>query len=342
MPHAVIVGATGQIGLAAVRTLARHGWTVTTVDRGNTPPPADWEELGVRRLLADREDPAGLDAAVAGGADLLLDTVAYDDTHAEQLIRLGGDVGSFVVISSAAVYAGDKDTPPGRIPTFAGPVSESQRTVAPSREDYGTSKMLMERVLLDSALDSVTTVRAGAIYGPGCTSPRELWPLLRAIDRRPAIPLSESGESVFHPISTDNIAELSRLAAASPGKRALNAGDPQPPSVAEIVALVCATVDHAPDLVPFPGPAAKDGPTKGAGKTPWSIPGSFVLDMSLAATEIGYLPVTTYAEAVVEACEWLREVTADRPWQEALPKMVEYYGDTLVNYDAEDALLATL
>jgi hypothetical protein len=52
--------------------------------------------------------------------------------------------------------------------------------------------------------------------------------------------------------------------------------------------------------------------------------------------------VTTYADAVVATSAWLRDQVADRPWQEAFPLLVEYYGATMANYAAEDELLATL
>jgi hypothetical protein len=64
--------------------------------------------------------------------------------------------------------------------------------------------------------------------------------------------------------------------------------------------------------------------------------------MSAAEAELGYRPVRTYAEAVVETCDWLRSITSGRPWEQALPQLPILYGGSLFDYDAEDELLAIL
>lgn len=345
---AVIIGGTGQIGRAVVNSLVADGWTVTTFDRGRTAPPADWAERGVRQHHGDREDDAALAAVLSRGADLVVDTIAYDEPHARQLLAHAGNVGGFVVISSASVYADaagrtlDEATGVDDFPRFGGPIPESGPTVAPGPATYSTRKVRLERALLDDGTAPVTVLRPCAIHGPGSGSPREWWPLLRALDRRPAIPLAHNGASRFHTTSVANLAELVRLAARQPAARVLNGGDPAPPTVAEIVAAVCATTDHQPERVPFAGPAAVDGPTAGAGRSPWAVPFPLVVDMAAAERDLGYVPVTSYADAVWDTCRWLREITAERPWREALPLLATHYGDRMDNYAAEDALLDQL
>lgn len=341
--HAIVVGSTGQIGRAAVESLLDHGWTVTAVHRGSTTPPAGWAERGVVERQADRADLTSV-VRDAGGADVLLDTIAYDDADARLLLDLAGDVGSLIVVSSASVYADDDGrtldevTGPEDFPRFAGPIPESQATVAPGPATYSTKKVLLESTLFDDGRLPVTALRPCAIHGPGSTSPREVWPLLRALARRPRIPLAYRGESRFHTSSAPNLAELIRLAAERPGSRILNAGDPRPPAVAEIVRTVSATAGHEPELVPFDGP----GPANGVGRTPWSVPRPLVVDMTAAATELGYTPVTSYAGAVAATSAWLRERLAGRSWREAFPLLAQYYGDRMDDFAAEDELLATL
>ncbi|TDE12693.1 NAD-dependent epimerase/dehydratase family protein [Jiangella asiatica] len=337
----MIVGSTGQIGRASVEALLSAGWAVTSLHRGTTTQPADWPERGVVEVRADRAD---LLAAVrqAGGADVVVDTVAYDDTHARQLLDLAGDIGSAVVISSASVYTDDsahsldEATGVDDFPDFDGPVVETQPTVPPGTATYSTAKVLLERTLLDDGRLPVTVLRPCAIHGVGSTSPREVWPLLRALDRRPAIPLAYRGESRFHTTSAVNLAELIRVAAGQPASRVLNAGDPEPPTVAEIVGAVGATVGHEPELVLLDKPS-----TDGVGRTPWSVPRPFLVDMGAAERELGYAPAARYADAVVETIAWLRDRLAKRPWRAAFPLLETYYGDLMQNYDAEDALLAS-
>ncbi|MBB5787165.1 NAD-dependent epimerase/dehydratase family protein [Jiangella mangrovi] len=339
--HAIVVGGTGQIGRAAVESLLADGWTVTSVHRGSTAHPAGWAERGVRERRSDRTGLAEV-VAESGGADVLVDTVAYDDGDARQLLGLAADLGSLVVVSSASVYADDdgrtldEATGPDDFPRFAGPVPETQATVAPGPAGYSTRKMLLETALLDDGRLPVTVLRPCAVHGPGSSSPRELWPLLRALAGRPRVPLAHRGESRFHTTSAPNLAELIRLAAADPGSRVLNAGDPEPPSVAEIVRAVCAAVGHHPELVLLDG-----APESRVGRTPWSVPRPFLVDMTAAAAELGYAPVASYADAVAATSAWLREQLADRPWREAFPLLAQYYGDTMDDFTAEDDLLAT-
>lgn len=339
--HAIVVGGTGQIGRATVESLLATGWTVTSVHRGSVPQPAGWAERGVVERRADR---AGLAAVVteSGGADVLVDTVAYDDGDARLLLGLSGDVGSLVVISSASVYADDdgrtldEATGPDDFPRFAGPVPETQATTAPGPATYSTRKLLLENTLLDDGRLPVTVLRPCAIHGVGSSSPREVWPLLRALAGRPRIPLAHRGESRFHTTSAPNLAELIRLAAERPAGRVLNAGDPEPPAVADIVRTVAATVGHDPELVLLDGV-----PENGVGRTPWSVPRPFVVDMTAAAAELGYTPVATYPDAVAVTSAWLQDRLAAQPWREAFPLLAQYYGDAMDDYPAEDGYLAT-
>ncbi|MCX5383798.1 NAD(P)-dependent oxidoreductase [Streptomyces sp. NBC_00083] len=333
---AFVIGATGQIGRVAVRALAEDGWEVRAASRGGGEDPA-WPD-GVHRVRLDREDDAALAAAVGDGVDVLVDMVAYGKEHARQLIGLGDRVGSAVVISSGAVYEDDRgrgfDTMAGPAgpPCYPVPIPESLTTVAPGDATYGTRKVLLERELLDSALPS-TLLRAGAIHGVHCRSPRELHFVKRALDGRPVRILAFGGRSRFHPAHTANIAELIRLAALKPGSRVLNAADPEAPTVAEISAAVDEVLGVRGEIVPVEGLPEGD-----IGVTPWSGPHPIVYDMSAAERELGYRPVTGYARSLPRTVEWIAGRLEGRDWRDAFPAMTKY-GD-LFDYAAEDAWLA--
>ncbi|KOU63413.1 reductase [Streptomyces sp. MMG1533] len=339
MRRAVVVGATGQIGRAAVGVLARDGWEVTAVSRGGARDEG-WPH-GVQVVRADREDHAALAAAVGDGCEVLVDMVAYGPEHARQLTSLGDRVGSAVVISSLSVYEDDKgrgfDTQqePDGFPEYPVPITEDQRTVRPGDSSYSTRKAGLERELLAVGARLPTTLlRAGAIHGPHCRTPRELYFVKRNLDGRPRRVLAYGGESRFHPASVHNIAELIRLAAARPGSRALNAVDPDAPTVAEIARAIDAVmgVENESVLVDGPPPA----PT--VGDTPWSVPVPVVCDMSAAERELGYRPVVRYAQTLPDTVAWIEGRLAGRDWREAYPKMFQAYGD-LFDYAAEDVLL---
>lgn len=311
--HAFIIGGTGQIGRAIAVNLLRHGWRVTASHRGHRPPPAELVEQGLEVVTLDREDSAALSAAVGPGADALIDTVAFDETHARQLLTLQGSVGAVLVISSASVYRDEQgrtldEARQNGFPDFDAPIRETQATVDPGPETYSTRKVALERTLLDQAGCPVTVLRPCAIHGPGSQHPREWWFVKRMRDGRETIPLAFEGRNRFHTTSVRNIAELARISLEHPGSRVLNIGDPDPPSVAEIGRFIARSLDYRGRIVaimnsPYPPPV---------GATPWSGPRSFLID-GQAALSIGYKPVAAYGKAVVESCRWLLSVAGTAP-----------------------------
>lgn len=337
----MVVGATGQIGRAAVDALAGDGWAVSAVHRGVTAAPLSWAELGIHEYRVDRSS-AEFDVFLAQGADLVVDCIAYNATDGRRLLDHATDTGALVVISSASVYADaegrtlDEADGVDDFPAFDGPVAEDAPTIGAGPTSYSTNKRALEEELLGDERLPVTVLRPCAVHGPGSSSPRELWPLVRARAGRPRVPLAFDGESTFHTTSATNLAELIRVVAADPASRIVNHGDPEPPSVREIVPLVAATVGHRLEVVTFAGPSPGDG----VGESPWAVPLPFVVDMS-AAAGLGYRPVTGYPAAVVDTCGWLGEALDSAPtWEEAFPKMAELYGPHFADYAAEDAWLA--
>jgi nucleoside-diphosphate-sugar epimerase len=182
-----------------------------------------------------------------------------------------------------------------------------------------------------------TLLRAGAIHGPHCRTPRELYFVKRNLDGRTRRVLPFGGKSRFHTASVHNIAELIRLAAEKPGTRALNAVDPEAPTVAKIAAAIDTVMGVETRTVLLDGPP----PSSAVGETPWSVPVPVVCDMSAAERELGYRGVVRYADRLPETVAWIEAHLAGRDWREAYPKMFQTYGD-LFDYAAEDAYLDSL
>ncbi|MFF5565253.1 NAD-dependent epimerase/dehydratase family protein [Streptomyces sp. NPDC012623] len=339
---AVVIGATGQTGRAAVAALAEDGWEVRAASRGGGAD-ARWPD-GVRPVRLDREDGAATAALVGDGCDVLVDLTAFGRSHAHQLTGLADRIGSAVVISSVAVYEDDDGRgfetqgEPGGSPRYPVPMPEEQRTVAPSDATYARGKALLERELLAAAEAlPVTLLRAGAVHGPYSRSPRELYFVKRALDGRSRRVLAYGGGSRFHPVHVSNVAELIRLAARRPGARVLNAADPQAPTVTEIGAAIDAVMGRETETVLLAGPS----PDGVVGAHPWGIEHPVVLDMSAAERELGYRAVTGYVDSLPTTVEWLVERVRGREWTEVFPQLVRSYGaDRLFGYAAEDAWLA--
>ena len=341
MPHALLLGGTGQIGQATAAELLDHGWSVTLAQRGTLPAPMDLVARGVAIVQVDRERPGELGRALGGGADLLLDAIAYGPEHGRQVLDLQGNVGALMVVSSSRVYRDDAgraldEAAATGFPRLPDPIRESQPTVDPGPETYSTRKVALEHLLLEAATVPLTILRPAAISGRGAGHAREWWFVKRMLDRRPAIPLAYRGTSRFHTSAVVNIAALARVAAETPGSRVLNIADPDMPTVAEIAAFAARHLDYEGRI------AGVDDPRYPPliGRTPWSLPQPFVLDCR-AARGLGYSPTTTYADAVGTACDWLVNGAANGDWKERYPVLASYPRNHF-DFDTEDAFFRTL
>jgi nucleoside-diphosphate-sugar epimerase len=335
--RAFLLGGTGKTGRVLARRLLETGWEVTVASRGERPN----ETPDAHHAKLDRSDGEALRAALGGGVDVVVDFVAFEREHAEQVLALHGLTRSLVAVSSASVYADAAgrsldEVREGEEHQFRVPLTEREPTVPAGPETYSTKKVAIERALLEQDAIPSTLIRAGAIYGPGDVNSREWYFVKRALDRRPVVVLARRGESRFQPTSVHNLAELIRLAAERPGRRLLNCGDPKAPSVVEIGRHIAAAMSHDWTEILLPGP-----PRDGVGDNPWGVPRPFVLDMTEAEFELGYRPVTTYERAVGETCAWLVAATEGHDWREVLPGVARLYADEF-DYAAEDAYVRGL
>lgn len=342
---AMIIGGTGQIGAAAARRLAADGWSVLIAHRGSHPGDEALADLDVTTIRLDRDDTEGL-LDRARGHDLVLDTVAYEPRHADQLAQLAGDIGSLVVISTGSVYAGrnggylDVVTGPDDFPDYPVPLREDDPTVDNDERTYSPLKAAMERRLLAADGLPVSILRPGAIHGPFSPALREWFFIKRALDHRRQVVLSDGGTNRFSTSSTVNIAELVALCADRPGRRILNAVDEDGLSVAEIARTVFDALDRDAEIVTFPGP-----PVDGLGSTPWTVAHPLLLSMAQAKVELGYRQPATYAESVTAAIDWaVRAARAaerrEEGWETVFPTLAERARtDGWFEYGAEDAYL---
>lgn len=335
---ALILGGTGQIGLATAARLLSDGWEVTLASRGQTSPTSPVPD-GARARTLDRNDLDQLRAA-AEGVDLLVDAVCFTVAHARGLIGLGDAVGALSVVSTVSVYADaagrglESDEP---FPEFPIPITESQPRVAPGEVGYSDRKVAVEDELLTHATVPVTITRPGAVYGRGSVHPRELWGWIRARAGRPAVVLAYDGTSRFQPSASANIAEIIALAAGLPGGRVYNAGDGDAPTVREIAAAIAAACGHSWEEVLVPGDPI--GEFSQVGSTPWSVPKDVVTSDALARAELGYTPVTGFLAELPDLISWLDETIGDRPWRKVFPTAASIEGHGFDDFAAEDSYL---
>jgi len=323
MKTALVIGGTGQIGLATARNLIAAGWSVRLAQRQGARLPDDLAQAA-RIVPLDREQPGAVAKAVAGGVDALIDTVAYDEGHARQLLEVEADVGATVVISTGSVYCDDAgrtldEAAQNGFPQFPVPITEDQPTTEPGPATYSTKKVALEQALLQGARRPVTILRPFAIHGPGSTHPREWFFVRRILDGRRRVPLAYRGESRFHASATVNIAELIRVVLEAPATQVLNAADPEALSVAEIGRTIATIYGVELDFVLLDG-----APKKRVGATPWSGPLPLIAGMARAEA-LGYRPVATYPQSIGAACRSAEALAAAGvPFAPYLAAMFDY------------------
>ncbi|SDS51085.1 Nucleoside-diphosphate-sugar epimerase [Friedmanniella luteola] len=332
---ALVIGGSGQIGLAVADALRAAGWEVVSASRGSRPPVEGRAGDGV---VLDREDTAAL-RRTAQGHDLVVDTVAFTPAHARQLLTL--DVGALVVISTAAVYEGangtylDVVTDPDSYPDYPVPITEDWPTVDNAEQTYSPLKAAMERELLGGSLP-VSLLRAGAVHGPGSAALREWYYIKRALDRQERVTLPWGGEGRFHPASTANLAALALACAEAPGHRVLNAVDEECPTDAEIGRAVFELLGHEAEITTVAGPPRDDAPA-----SPWSTPKPFVLSMARARDDVGYVAPLTWRAALEKDVDWavraVRRAEDDGgSWHDVFPDLRAWGADDWFSYRAEE------
>jgi nucleoside-diphosphate-sugar epimerase len=340
--RAFVLGGTGLVGRAIALRLARIGWRVDVTGRDAANMPSELSALGVSFVRADSRDASGIAAACGVGADLLVDCVCYSAADAQRLLPLARSATSTVMISSKAVYVDDhgnhsnSDWPP----RFNTPVRESQRTL-PAREDipydsregYGVNKVAAEHVLLDSG-QPVSVLRPSKIHGRGARPPREWMWVKRALDGRRHVFLAHRGEGGDHTTAAANIAALVETCARVPGARVLNSADPDAPNGLDIVRTIARRLDLEWEEVLLDGP-----PLGNVGRHAWDRYPPVVLDTS-AAVELGYRPVGDYAATVADEVDWPVDAAGGGAEAARLPAENDPFFASLLDYAAEDRLLA--
>jgi nucleoside-diphosphate-sugar epimerase len=329
----IIIGA-GQIGIACAEHFSRSGCEVAVLSRSENMLPIG----GIDHLTADRSNFGQLERAVGSGADLLIDTVAFDAPDSEQLIRLQDRLGAIAVVSSASVYCDQKrrtldEASANGFPVGMEGITESHITVKPGPATYSTRKVAMERALAKGAPAKSIILRPCAIHGPYSRHPREWWFVKRMLDGRKAIPLSNGGMSRFQTTSAASIASVLFDIMSANQRGTFNCADADSPTVSDIGRAVATAMGANVEFIPL----ANSNPST-MGRTPWSVPLPFTVSIA-KATKLGVGNFKTYSTAVEPAIRWLEGVDSEG-WQHRFPDLAAYPWD-MFDYDAEDIKLST-
>jgi nucleoside-diphosphate-sugar epimerase len=332
MPNALVFGATGQLGSAAIEQLLQIGWCVTAVTHARPERlPAT-----VETIVAGDQSRAQIIKNLGQTFDAVFEPTGYSDADANDLLAASNHYGSIVAVSSCSVYADEKgrsldEASVNGFPEFAAPMAEATATVPPGPKTYSTRKVAMENIFRASKVPT-TILRPSAIYGRNATHPREWWLIKRALDGRKQIPIAYDGESIFHTCSAKGIASLSEICMRNPAQRILNVADPTPLTVTQIAQVLQDATELQINMHPFAGEAARH-----IGSSPWSTPRPYTIDCSVAKA-LGWDGGDEYAVAVEDQTKWLLTFRDDPNWIGQFKSFTNYKDDPF-DYAAEDAWL---
>lgn len=228
MKHALVFGASGQIGSPLRALLQRGGWRITALSRGehNDEPGVHWLRGDFDQLPAL---PARVDAVFScGPLDHFSHWYARTPVEAARVVAFGS--------TSAEVKAASPD--------------DAERDVAQRLQ-------MAEARVLDAARErdaGATLLRPTLVYGAG--RDHTLTRIATLAQRWKRLVLPRRADGLRQPVHVDDLANAAFGAAATPASAgkiyALPGGETLP--YREMVARVLATLQPPPPLVEVPGP----------------------------------------------------------------------------------------
>jgi UDP-glucose 4-epimerase len=247
----LVTGASGFVGRHLVRALAGEGYQLRAVSRGPVPDKPGVEQVTIGDLgsaIDWRPLLAGVDHVVHGAG------LAHADGEiAEERYRLVNTQATLDLARAAQAAGIRRFVFLSSIRAQSGPISERPLSEAdkPAPTDaYGRSKLAAEQGLVQLDLDWVA-LRPVLVYGEGVKA--NMAALLR-LARLP-LPLPLGGLSAQRSLlAIENLcgAVAFALSEACPPRRSYIVADPEPLSVAGMLAAMRAGLGRGPGLIAVP------------------------------------------------------------------------------------------
>lgn len=229
MKTILVTGGTVFVSRYVASHFVARGDRVYVLNRGTRP-----QVEGATPLLADRHALDGLLRSMT--FDAVLDMTAYHADDVVLLLDALGDFGTYVLLSSSAVY-----------PETASQPFREETAPGPNRfwGDYGLGKIEAEQALL-GRVPNAYILRPPYLYGPMNNLYREAFVFDCAMRNRPFC-LPQNGQMGLQFFYIEDLCRfLDVLLDTRPAQTVFNLGNPQSLSVAEWVRLCYAAAGKTP------------------------------------------------------------------------------------------------
>ncbi len=212
---------------------AQRGHEVYALNRGSRA-----QSEGVTLVKADRHALSGV---LKGRFDAVIDVCAYNAVDIDDLLDGLGEFGSYIMVSSSAVY-------PEALPQ---PFRENQQVGANAVwGKYGTDKTAAERVLSER-VPKAYILRPPYLYGRMNNLYREAF-VFECAERGLPFCLPPNGKLQFFDIE-DLCRFMEILLEKRPERRVFNVGNPESVTVTDWVRLCYGVLGKVPELVQVGG-----------------------------------------------------------------------------------------
>lgn len=204
---------------------------VYVLNRGTRPQPS-----GVTPIIADRHDLG--DTLKKYAFDAVVDVTAYNETDIRDLLNALGEFGSYVLVSSSAVY-------PETLPQ---PFKESMQTGANSLwGDYGTNKIAAENYLQERVPNSYI-IRPPYLCGKMNNLYREAF-VFECAERDMPFYVPNGGKMPLQFFDIEDMCGfIAILLEKQPDRRIFNVGDPETVTVCEWAKLCYGVLGKEPEI----------------------------------------------------------------------------------------------
>lgn len=270
-PHALVFGASGQVGAALLARLHAAGWQVTALTRG-----AHADADGLRWLRGDFEQlpplPARADAVFScGPLDLFARWYAQAEIEAPRVVAFGSTSAE---VKSGSNDAGERD--------LAARLQQGEDGVLASAQRRGAAATLLRPTL---------------VYGAG--RDQTLSRIASMARRWGRMVLPRGAHGLRQPVHVDDLAQAALAALASAGGQTYALGGGETLPYRAMVARVLACLHPPPALVEVPGPlfalalklAQSRGIATGLGSEAVArMRRDLVFDLQPARRDLGYAP----------------------------------------------------